>query len=173
MHISSEAELIEALVQMRMIKKYRTNQTFEKLMIFFLRKRGIKNRDRAACLLRFMSIKKVELPQCSRLLKALLRPDCLRAVLIAIKSGESSNLPKGFQTGCRILTERRKKVAVSKVQVEKQMPKVSSLEQIKRLVEDAALQLSKLKLSKTKDSSTCTLVVGRNSDVSFVLEIFE
>jgi hypothetical protein len=113
-----------------------------------------------------MSVKKVELPDCLRPLKKLLKPDWLKAVLLAIRSGEASNLPKRFQTSCRILTARQKKLNVGNALKVKQMPTVCSLEQINRLVEEAAVQLSSLKLSNRQDSSTCTLIVGRNRDVS-------
>jgi hypothetical protein len=119
-------------------------------------------------MLRFMSVKKVELPDCLHALKKLLKPDWLKAVLLAIRSGESSNLPKVFQTSSRILTARQKKVDVGNALKVKKMPtvKVCSLEQSNRLVDEASVQLSTLKLSNLKDSSTCTLVVGKNREVS-------
>lgn len=118
-----------------------------------------------------MSLKKVELPQCLPLLIKLLEPDRLKAVLLAIRSGESSNLPKEFETSRRILTARQKKVVDGHAHVVGQTPKVCSLEQTNKLVQNAALQLSSLELRNQKDSSTCTLIIGRNKEVSLFKNI--
>lgn len=122
-------------------------------------------RHRAACLIRFMSIKKVELPVCTAQLKKLLGPKSLKAVLLAIRTKDPSNLPKLFQSSCRILTARHNKKVDTPMETQK-----LNFEEMGRLIADAALQLSVLKLSKLKDSSVCTLLVGRYQEVSFNFE---
>lgn len=122
-------------------------------------------RHRAACLIRFMTIKKVELPVCTAELKKLLKPVCLKAVLLAIRTKNPSNLPKLFQTSCRILTARQNKKVDAPVDKQN-----LNVEEMGRLIADAALHLSVLKLSKLKDSSVCTLLVGRYQEVSVNFE---
>lgn len=56
-----------------------------------------------------MTLKKEELPQCLDLInKFVPRGALLKAVKSAIKTRKSSNLPKSFQKGCRILTAQPK-----------------------------------------------------------------
>jgi hypothetical protein len=144
------------------------DEEFFYIKALFLRKKNSAMREIAAHKLRFMSVKKVELPDCIHSLEKLLKPDWLKAVLLAISSGKASNLPRRFKTSFRILTATQKKLDAGDALQVTQMPKVQvcSLEQIYRLVEEAAGQFSSLQLSYRKDSSTCTLVIGKNREVS-------
>lgn len=65
--------------------------------------------------LRFMSFKEQELP----LLKDFMSPIHLEAVTVAIKTGDSANLPTTFEPSCRTLTAKK----CSKV------PKLSSFDE--------------------------------------------
>lgn len=144
--------------------------------IYLLAYRGTKRtmiRSTAPKFLRFMTLSKNKSSEYLHLLQQLLLPDILQSVLLAIKSGDSSKLPKNFQTGCRKLTavNEKKLQKVKSESTEKALKSVSNTVaadggQVDRLISAAALELSALNLSHLTDSSVCTLVVGKSGEVS-------
>lgn len=130
-------------------------------------------RSTAPKFLRFMTLSNDKLSEYLHLLQQLLLPDMLQSVLLAIKSGDTSKLPKNFQTGSRKLTavNQEKLQKLKSESTEKAFKSVTNTGaadggQVDRLISAAALELSALNLSHLKDSSVCTLVVGKSGEVT-------
>lgn len=118
--------------------------------------------------LRFMTFSLNEVPKYLPLLSQLLSPHNLKAVLLAIKTGDATRLPINFNRSSRILPGKKKRAR----QVKKKCNElVENCDQIQKLISAAALQFKALKLGHLQNSSSVCILEMGNREVSIIINM--